>query len=441
MKHLNQNFLHLIYLGFFLFSACSGGQNPQREKEETRADTAMAQQPESLSDSLKTYGPDYDLSGIEGGESVAKPSTVVGWPEGKTPVAPEGFEVVAFAKELDNPRWLYILPNGDVLVAESNSKNSADRITLLRDEDADGHPELRSVFLEGGELNRPFGMLLLNEKLYVANMDGILTYPYENGQTKMTAEPEKILDLPTGGYNHHWTRNIIASPDGSNIFVSVGSASNVGEYGMDEEKRRANILMIRPDGSGETIYASGLRNPVGMDWNPVDGTLWTAVNERDHSGNNLVPDYITRVQEGGFYGWPYAYFGGYVDSRHEGEAPQLVKTTLKPDIAMGAHTATLGMIFYDGESFPEKYHNGIFAGQHGSWNRADLAGYAVLFVPFENGNPKQVKPERFLTGFIKDAGAGEVYGRPVGVFVNSSGNLLVTDDAGNTIWLVRPTSR
>lgn len=251
----------------------------------------------------------------------------------------------------------------------------------------------------------------------------------------MIAKGEKILDLPAGGYNNHWTRNLLASPDGSKIFVSVGSASNVGEHGMDEEKRRANILTINPDGSGEEIFASGLRNPVGMDWVPGSNTLWTAVNERDKLGDELVPDYMTSVKKGGFYGWPYSYYGQNVDPRRKGEAPKLVEKAIVPDVPLGAHTASLGLAFYDKDKFPVKYRGGAFVGQHGSWNRSQLSGYKVVFVPFKNGQPSGPM-EDFLTGFIADAEDSKVYGRPVGVTVLADGSMLVADDDSGTIWRV-----
>lgn len=366
-------------------------------------------------------------------ESETKESKVIGWPEGKTPVAPAGFTVTKYAGDLQNPRWSYFGPNGDLFVSESDTENSADRISLFRDTDQDGTPDMRTTFLE--DLTQPFGMLILNGYFYVANTDGLYRYPYAVGDTLIDGEGEKIVDLPAGGYNHHWTRNIITNADSSKIYISVGSASNVGEYGMEEENRRANILEINPDGSGEKIYASGLRNPVGMDWNSENGVLWTAVNERDELGDNLVPDYITSVQEGGFYGWPYSYYGQIVDPRREGEAPELVEKAIVPDVPTGSHTATLGFTFYDGSMFPQKYHNGAFLGEHGSWNRSAFSGYRVSFVPFENGKPT-ANPEDFITGFIADEEKGEVYGRPVGVAVMPDGALLINDDKGNVLWRV-----
>jgi glucose/arabinose dehydrogenase len=350
------------------------------------------------------------------------------------PVAPEGFTVTKFADGFENPRWTYFGPNGDMFVAESNTRNSANRITILRDENNDGKFELRETFIDN--LNQPFGMLAIGNHFYVANTDGLYKYPYQTGQTSLDAsEGKKIVDLPAGGYNHHWTRNIITNDAKDKIYISVGSASNVGEYGMEEEIRRANILVVDLNGENEIIYASGLRNPVGMDWNPVNGELWTAVNERDKLGDNLVPDYATSVKKDGFYGWPYAYYGPIVDPRRKGEAPELVEKTIVPDVSVGPHTASLGFTFYDADSFPAKYQNGAFVGQHGSWNRSVLSGYAVVFIPFENGKPTG-KPQDFLTGFMADDSETDVYGRPVCVAVTPNGDLLVNDDSGNVIWKV-----
>jgi glucose/arabinose dehydrogenase len=382
-------------------------------------------------------------------------STVVGWPEGRTPTAPAGFEVTRHAAGLDYPRWFHLLPNGDVLVSEARTQlrpghdrnspavqgdlrsralgNSANRITLLRDADGDGYPEIRETFLDG--LNQPFGMALHEGNLYIANTDGVLVFPYTEGQTRMEAPGRKILDLPAGGYNNHWTRNIRVGPDGAKLYVTVGSASNVAEYGIEEEERRAAILEINPDGSGERIFASGLRNPVGLDWDPETGVMWTAVNERDELGDELVPDYITSVRDGGFYGWPYAYFGQIEDPRLVGQRPDLVATSLVPDLAVGSHTASLGLMFYRGSAFPERYRGGAFIGQHGSWNRAELSGYKVLFVPFANGRPSG-PAEDFLTGFISEQSRSEVHGRPCGLVELPDGSILVADDAANTVWRV-----
>jgi len=366
-----------------------------------------------------------------------KISKVIGWPEDKKPVAPEGFVVTRFADKshkLDNPRWIYVAPNGDVFVSQSktNKRTSPNNILLFRDADKDGHYELNEVFMSG--LNQPLGMLVHGNHFYVANTDGVVRYPYTTGQLSMKDSGTKILDLTPDGYNNHWTRNIVASKDGKKFYISSGSASNVAEHGIDKEKRRACILEINPDGSGEQLFASGIRNPVGMDWHPVTGELWTAVNERDNLGDELVPDYVTSVKRGGFYGWPYAYFGPNEDPRRKGERPDLVAKTLAPDVPVGSHTASLGLAFYTKNAFPAKYKNGAFVGQHGSWNRSTFSGYKVVFIPFNNGKPGQ--PEDFLTGFIADESKNEVYGRPVGVTVLPDGSMLVADDAANTIWRV-----
>ncbi|MCF2517856.1 sorbosone dehydrogenase family protein [Dyadobacter sp. CY351] len=382
-------------------------------------------------DSVETVTDSLTLPAPFTTESVENRPEEAGWPEGKMPTAPAGFTVSKYADKLKNPRWTYVAPNGDVFVAESNTKKSADRITLLRDVNKDGKPEIKEIFMEN--LKQPLGMLVLKNYFYVANTNGVFRYPYKGGETKITSKGEKILDLPAGGYNNHWTRNLLANADGSKIYISVGSASNVADHGMDEEKRRANILEINPDGSGERIYASGLRNPVGMDWAPGSNVLWTAVNERDKLGDELVPDYVTSVKEGGFYGWPYAYFGKNEDPRRKGERSDLVAKTLVPDVPLGSHTASLGLAFYDKTQFPAKYQNGAFIGQHGSWNSSKLTGYKVVFIPFKNGKPAG-KPEDFLTGFIESE--KKVYGRPVGVTVMEDGSMLVNDDSAGTIWRV-----
>ncbi|WP_026977735.1 PQQ-dependent sugar dehydrogenase [Flavobacterium tegetincola] len=365
-------------------------------------------------------------------KSIEKNSKVIGWGD-KKPQAPEGFLVTKFAENLIHPRQTYIAPDGAIFVVEANTKNSANRISVLQDKNGDGIAE-RTTFLEN--LNQPFGMLVLNNFFYVANTDGVYRYPYKIGDTKVEGNGDKILTLPAGGYNNHWTRNLLANKEGTKIYVSVGSASNVGEYGMEKEIRRAAILEINPDGSGEKLYASGLRNPVGMDWNPVTGQLWTAVNERDELGNNLVPDYITSVKENGWYGWPYSYFGKIKDPRWENDPHiELVNQSIMPDVPVGPHTASLGLVFYNDKKFPKKYVNGAFIGQHGSWNRAVFSGYKVVFVPFDaKGNPGQ--PEDFLTGFIADDSQSTVHGRPVGISVTKSGDLLVSDDDAGIVWSV-----
>nr|WP_294898091.1 sorbosone dehydrogenase family protein [uncultured Pedobacter sp.] len=383
-----------------------------------------------------------------------KNSKVIGWPKGKTPIAPKGFEVSVFAKNLANPRWIYVAPNGDVFIAESGTKipkkkrtdesddffksksqnfGSANRVTLFRDKNKDGIYESRYAYLTGQ--NQPFGMLVMNGFFYLANTDEVLKFPYKAADTSITSAGKRILTLPGGGYNNHWTRNIIANPQHTKLYVTVGSASNVGEYGVKEEHRRANILEINPDGSGERVYASGLRNPNGLDWAPKTGALWTAVNERDNLGDDLVPDYVTSVKDGGFYGWPYSYFGQHEDPRRKGERPDLVAKALVPDIQVGSHTASLGLTFYRAKQFPAKYQGGMFVGQHGSWNRSVFSGYKVLFIPFKDG--KQAgKPEDFLTGFVANEDSSQVYGRPVSVATLPDGSLLVSDDAAKIIWKV-----
>lgn len=408
-----------------ILTACNG-QVKKEEKE------ALSKQGPNV---VKTAIGDLTLPAPYATESKTNNSKVIGWPEGKTPTAPEGFTVTKFADGFQNPRWTYIAPNNDIFVVESGTRTSKNQITVLRDKDKDGKFETREVFIK--DLNKPFGMLVLKDFFYIANTDGLYRYPYKNNPLKLETQGTKILELPAGGYNNHWTRNIIANPEGTKIYVSVGSGSNVGENGMDKEVRRADILEINPDGTGEKIYAAGLRNPVGMDWNPVNKELWTAVNERDELGDDLVPDYVTSVKRDGFYGWPYSYYGNIPDPRMKGERKDLVAKAIVPDVPVGPHTASLGLAFYTKNAFPAKYKNGIFVGQHGSWNRAKISGYKVVFVPFANGKPSG-KPEDFLTGFISNSDKAEVFGRPVAVTVTPDGALLVNDDSGNTIWKVTP---
>lgn len=379
-----------------------------------------------------------------------------GWPSGQTPTPAQGFAVNAFATGLDHPRWIYRLPNGDILVAETNAPPppedkkggirawimdkvmaragagvpSPDRIVLLRDADGDGTAELKTLFMEN--LTSPFGMVLIGDRLFVANADAVVAVPYQTGQTRIDAAPVTISPLPAGR-NHHWTKSLVANADGSRLYVGVGSNSNVGENGMDEETDRAAILEIDPATGTRRVYASGLRNPVGMDWQPETDQLWVAVNERDELGNDLVPDYMTSVTPGGFYGWPYSYYGQTVDARVEPPRPELVARALKPDYALGAHTASLGLTFYDGQSFPVAWRDGAFVGQHGSWNREPRSGYKVIFVPFSRGRPAG-PPRDLLTGFISEG--GDAMGRPVGVQIDRTGALLVADDVGNVIWRV-----
>lgn len=369
--------------------------------------------------------------------SVRNASKVIGWPKGRTPVAPPGFEVSLFAENLDNPRLAYVLPNSDVLVVESTreglggAQKSGNRITLFRDTNKDGRPDLREVFLTN--LNMPFGMLLHGSGFYVGNTDGLVRFPYRTGETRITAKGKTILDLPAGG---HFTRNVVADPAGRKLYISVGSRSNVDEDKQDaKDPRRAAILQVNPDGSGMRVFGSGLRNAVGMDWEPNTNVLWTVVNERDGLGDELVPDYLTGVREGAFYGWPYSYFGQHEDPRKKGQRPDLVAKAVKPDYALGSHVAALGLAFYRGTSFPRQYHGGAFIGMHGSWNRSNMVGYKVAFIRFENGRPTG-PIEDFLTGFIANEKTFEVHGRPVGVAVWTDGSLLVADDSGKKVWRV-----
>jgi glucose/arabinose dehydrogenase len=380
----------------------------------------------------------------------------IGWPDGVKPVAAAGTQVAAFAENLDHPRWLYVLPNGDVLVAETNAPPKPDdgkgvkgwvmkkvmgragagvpspnRITLLRDKDHDGIAETRTVFLEN--LNSPFGMTLVGNDLYVADTDRLLRFHYEVGDTAIKSQPIKVVDLPGGTLNHHWTKNVIASKDGSKLYVTVGSNSNVAENGMDQEVGRAAIWEVDRATGNHRIFASGIRNPNGLAWEPQSGALWTAVNERDEIGSDLVPDYITSVKDGGFYGWPYSYYGQHVDIRIEPQNPDLVAKAIAPDYAVGPHTASLGLTFAEGNTLPAQFKEGAFIGQHGSWNRKPHSGYKVIFVPFSAGKPTG-QPVDVLTGFLnKDEDA---MGRPVGVVIDQQGDLLVADDVGNKVWRV-----
>lgn len=380
----------------------------------------------------------------------------VGWPEGAKPTAVAGTQVAAFAEGLDHPRWLYVLPNGDVLVAETNAPPKPDdskgirgwvmkkvmgkagagvpspnRITLLRDADHDGVAETRTVFLQN--LNSPFGMTLVGNDLYVADTDRLLRFNYEPGATEIKTQPIKVVDLPGGTLNHHWTKNVIASKDGSKLYLTVGSNSNVGENGLDQEEGRAAIWEVDRATGNHRIFASGIRNPNGLAWEPTSGALWTAVNERDEIGSDLVPDYITSVKDGGFYGWPFSYYGQHVDVRVKPQNLDLVAKAIAPDYAVGPHTASLGLTFAEGNRLPAQFKEGAFIGQHGSWNRKPHSGYKVIFVPFSGGKPTG-QPVDVLTGFLdKDENA---LGRPVGVVIDQQGGLLVADDVGNKVWRV-----
>jgi glucose/arabinose dehydrogenase len=383
------------------------------------------------------------------------------WPKGTRPVPAAGLSVSAYASGLAHPRWIYVLPNGDVLVAETNkpappeqaesggikgavmkyemkkagaAAATANRITLLRGVGANGEAASRTTFLEG--LNSPFGMALVGNDLYIANADAVLRFPYQAGQTSIAAAGVKVMDLPAG-INHHWTKNIIASPDGKRLYISVGSNSNIGENGMDKEDGRAAIWELNRASGKARVFATGLRNPVGMAFNPHNGVLWTSVNERDELGNDLVPDYMTSVKEGAFYGWPYSYYGQHVDTRITPARPDLVARAIAPDYALGAHTASLGLAFYDGALFPA-FKNGALVGQHGSWNRKPHAGYKLIFVPFAGGKPSG-PPQDVLTGFLSPE--GHAWGRPVGVAVDKAGAILLADDVGNVVWRLTPAPK
>lgn len=419
----------VLSCAIIMFSATQiNAQVNDKQSKEVKAE--LAKRP---ADVVETAIGKLTLVAPYASESEVKSSKVIGWGT-KMPTAPAGFKVTKFAENLEHPRSTYIAPNGDIFAVEANTRKSANRITLLRDKNKDGIAEEQHVFLEN--LNQPFGMLILKDFFYVANTDGLYRFPYKNGDTKIEAKGEKILNLPAGGYNNHWTRNLLANKDGSKILVSVGSGSNVGENGMEYEHRRAAILEVNPDGTGEMIYANGLRNPVGMDWNPITGELWTAVNERDLLGNNLVPDYVTSVKRNAWYGWPYSYFGKIQDPRWVQDPHiDLVNAAIIPDVPVGPHTASLGLAFYTDNKFPAKYRNGAFVGQHGSWNRVPFSGYKVVFIPFD-AKGKPGTPEDFLTGFIADESAGTAHGRPVGVSQTQTGALLVCDDDSGIIWQV-----
>lgn len=381
-----------------------------------------------------------------------------GWSTGGKPIAAPGLKVEALATGLSHPRTLYVLPNGDILVTETNkpavhdqdgsiktwfSKKfmksagagaaSANRITLLRGINDKGEAQTRSIFLK--DLHSPFGMALVGNDFYVANTDAIVRFPYKAGDTQITVSGVTLKELPAGELNHHWTKDLVASPDDSHLYVSVGSNSNVAENGMDKEEGRAAIHEVELPGGKSRLFATGLRNPNGLTWNPESGALWTVVNERDELGNDLVPDYMTSVRDGGFYGWPYSYFGQHVDDRVKPQKPELVASALVPDYALGSHTASLGLTFYTADLFPADYKNGAFIGQHGSWNRTPHSGYKVIFVPFKDGKPAGM-PKDILTGFLSPE--QKAYGRPVGVAVDKTGALLVADDLGNTVWRVTP---
>jgi glucose/arabinose dehydrogenase len=423
----------------FFLSACSANE-PRRPEVEFGAQPALVAPHDSW---LPTV----------------RPAKAVGWPEGLTPQPAEGLTVTAFARDLEHPRWVVVLPNGDVLAVESNKParsggfgglkgwlagkvmayagagvESANRITLLRDQDGDGRADVRHTLLR--DLHSPLGVALLDDGLYVANTDALWRYPYREGITEISHPGEKVVDLPAGARNHHWTKNLIAAADGTRLYVAVGSNSNIAENGLEAEHQRAAILEVDPVARSLRVFADGLRNPVGMAWEPTTGALWAAVNERDELGDQLVPDYITSVVEGGFYGWPWSYWGDNVDSRVQPQRPDRVATARAPDYAVGAHTASLGLAFYDHPALPA-FQGHALVGQHGSWNRYPRSGYRVIRVPFVDGQPVGM-PVDVLSGFLSPT--GEAYGRPAGVAVDRDGGILVADDVGNTVWRVAATS-
>jgi glucose/arabinose dehydrogenase len=388
---------------------------------------------------------------------------VAGWPAGAAPAAPAGFVVTRFAEGLDHPRWLYVLPNGDVLVAESASEPSKadkmsqgikgffqkilmkrvgsiepspNKIFLLRDADGDGVAETRTLFAQG--LTRPFGMTVVGNTLYVANDDGVVSFPYAPGQTSEQGTGAKVFDLPGPPINHHWTKNVVASPDGTKLYATVGSNSNVGDNGMENEVGRAAIWEYDIASRKARVFASGIRNPNGIGFEPTTGVMWTVANERDEIGNDLPPDFLTSVRDGGFYGWPYSYYGQHADDRAKPPRPDLVAKATPPDYGLGPHTGSLGLTFYTADAFPAQYRGGAFVGQHGSWNRKPLNGYRVVFIPFAGGRP-QTPPQLFLGGFLN--ARDKIQGRPVGVVVDKRGALLVADDVGKIVWRVAPSGR
>jgi glucose/arabinose dehydrogenase len=378
---------------------------------------------------------------------------IVGW-NGATPTVAPGLRVQAFATELANPRSLYVLPNGDVLVVESGGPpgpvsrpkeiimnwvekmthsrtKPGQRILLFRDTNGDGLPEQKSVFLD--HLNSPFGVVLVGHDLYVANTDAVLHYHYTPGQTQITEYGEKLCDLPGGPIDHHWTKSLTASPDGAFLYAGVGSNSNITENGLEAETGRASIWQIERATGAHREFATGLRNPNGLQFEPNTRTLWAVINERDELGPDLVPDYLTSVRDGGFYGWPYSYYGQHLDPRVQPQRPDLVATAIVPDYALSSHVAPLGLVFYTGTSLPVHYRGGAFVGEHGSWNRSVLNGYKVVFIPFENGRPAG-PAEDVVSGFLVDG--DKARGRPVALAVDNQGALLIADDAGNSVWRV-----
>ena len=361
-------------------------------------------------------------------KSVFRASKQIAQPPAAKLHLPKGFKVNVFAEGgFREPRWMAIAPNGDVFLADSR----ANSIIVLRDKDKDGVAEERFIFSD--KLSQPFGMAFFRDWFYVANTDSIVRFRYRNGQTAAVGDPEKLVELTPGGYNQHWTRNILFSPDGTKMFVSIGSATNVS---VEPDPRRAAISVYDPDGKNHRIFAAGLRNAIGLAWNPKTGELWTAVNERDGLGDDLVPDYVTSVSEGGFYGWPFSYIGQNEDPRRKGENSDLVKKAIVPDVLITSHSAALGILFYSGKMFPREYQGDAFVALHGSWNRQKLTGYKVIRVRFKNGKLVGNQYEDFVSGWLPDENSNEVWGRPVGLLVAADGSLLITDDGADKIWRI-----
>jgi len=448
MKALTHNAARTAIFGSVLavaalLSACG-------ETAKLPAEAGIGQKPE-LPPPVKTLIPTIHIA------------PAVGWSDAAGPTAPQGFVVTALARGLDHPRMVYALPNGDVLVVESNRPPkpeggeakglsarvrakamdivqeragagvpSANRITLLRDTNGDGVAEVRKVFID--KLVSPFGVVLVGNELFIANADALVKVPYTEGETSISAAPVKVTDLPAG-INHHWTKHVVANRDGTKLYVTVGSNSNVGENGLQAEEGRASVWEVDAKTGQKRLFASGLRNPVAVDWEPGTQALWAVVNERDELGSDLVPDYLTSVKDGAFYGWPWSYYGNHVDTRVEPPRPDMVAKAVVPDYALGSHRAPLGIAFSNPRGMPPEFASGAFIGEHGSWNRKPMAGYKVVFVPFANGRPSG-QPVDFLTGFL--SADEKALGRPVGVALDKSGALLVADDVGNAVWRVAP---
>ena len=425
---MNSNLLNSISSTFFIFLISATPAVCQTNNEANKTINSKLPRIEQVEKpQVFQYKPE-NLPAPFHTESARRASKQIEQPENATLKIPKGFQINIFAEgNFRYPRWMALAPNGDVFVADSR----ANSIIILRDKNRDGVAEERFIFAEN--LSQPFGMAFHKEWFYVANTDSVVRFRYKSGQTKAEGAAEKIIELTKGGYNQHWTRNILFSPDGKRLFVSIGSETNVS---VEPDPRRAAISVYDPDGKNHRIYASGLRNPLGLAWNPKTGELWTAVNERDGLGDDLVPDYVTSVKEGGFYGFPFAYIGPNEEPRRKGENPELVKKTIVPDVLVTSHSAALGIVFYDGKMFPKDYQGDAFVALHGSWNRQKLTGYKIIRIRFVNGKLESSAYEDFASGWLPDENSNEVWGRPVGLLVNSDGSLLIADDGGRKIWRV-----